>query len=303
MEHSDVTKMAERLGFARVYYTKPMRFNFDPENEYNLVMDAVSAYPFAASIAVLVYPYEPFHSSTRIPSYYPASNHAYHSIKGLIELLEENGIHAEKANIPVKPQLLSSGIGIQCRNSLVSIPPFGTRMVLLALAIDSLGPLEYNEPDVPCSEICGSIGACSRVCPVQAIGEKGILRGKCMRAEMDSAIHPDHVKKHMCTYIGCEICQYACPRNSGLGGKEPPQELKLAFDTSKLISGDTAEARKLVGKNMTSNGKLTAEAIAMASVNEPNFFEKYEQELAEAESSQFPSVHDALRFANEIRKN
>ena len=108
MEHSDVTKMAERLGFARVYYTKPMRFNFDPENEYNLVMDAVSAYPFAASIAVLVYPYEPFHSSTRIPSYYPASNHAYHSIKGLIELLEENGIHAEKANIPVKPQLLSS---------------------------------------------------------------------------------------------------------------------------------------------------------------------------------------------------
>ena len=41
----------------------------------------------------------------------------------------------------------------------------------------------------------------------------------------------------------------------------------------------------------------------MASVNEPNFFEKYEQELAETESSQFPSVHDALRFANEIRKN
>ncbi len=296
MKHYDFERLANALGFARVYFTKPMRFDFISGNEHNLVMDAKNAFPFASCIAVLVYPYAPFNKYERIPAYYLASNAAYHACKELMAELKQLGIHAERADIPLKSQLLSAGVGVRCKNSLVALPGYGTRIVLQALAIDVLEPLAYAESD----KECGKCNACIIACPALAIGENGLNVSKCMRAYMETADHPDWVKQLQRTYIGCEICQYACPRNAELKRTVPSNEQIEAFDTHKLIAGETKKARDLVGRNMTSNGKLTAEAISMAARDEKAFFSIYADELKRAQASEFPAVQDALRYAESI---
>lgn len=296
MKHYDFERLANALGFARVYFTQPMRFDFISGNEHNLVMDARSAFPFANSIAVLVYPYASFNIDERIPAYYLASNAAYHACKELMAELKQRGIHAERVDIPLKSQLLSAGVGVRCKNSLVALPGYGTSIVLQALAIDVLEPLAYDESD----KECGKCNACIIACPALAIGENGLNVSKCMRSFMETADHPDWVKQLQRTYIGCEICQYACPRNTEIESTVPSKEQIEAFDTHKLIEGETKKARDLVGRNMTSNGKLTAEAISMAARDEKAFFSIYEDELKRAQTSEFPAVQDALRYAESI---
>ncbi len=296
MKHCDFERLANALGFARVYFTKPMRFDFISGNEHNLVLDAKNAFPFASCIAVLVYTYASFNKDERIPAYYLASNAAYHACKELMAELKQLGIHAERADIPLKSQLLSAGVGVRCKNSLVALSGYGTRIVLQALAIDVLEPLAYGESD----KECGKCTACIVACPALAIGENGLNVSKCMRAFMETADPPDWVKQLQRTYIGCEICQYACPRNAEIESKVPSKEQIEAFDTHKLIAGETKKARDLVGRNMTSNGKLTAEAISMAARDEKAFFSIYADELKRAQASEFPAVQDALRYAESI---
>lgn len=296
MKHYDFERLANALGFVRVYFTEPMRFDFIPENEHNLVMDAKSTLPFASCIVVLVYPYMPFNSNERIPAYYLASNTAYHACKELIAELAKLRIHAERADVPLKAQLLNSGVGVRCKNSLVALRGYGTRIVLQALAIDTLEPLVYDEP----AKECGKCNACMMACPASAIGNNGLDVSKCMRAFMETADHPDWVKQLQQTYIGCEICQYACPRNTEIKSTVPSREQREAFETRKLIVGETKKARNLVGRNMTSNGKLTAEAISMAVRDENAFFDIYADELKLAQTSKFPAVQDALRYAESV---
>lgn len=296
MKHYDFERLANALGFAKVYFTEPMCFNFKSGDEFNLVMDAKSTFPFASCIAVLVYPYAPFDTSERIPAYYLASNAAYHACKELMTELKQLGVHAERADIPLKSQLLSAGVGVRCKNSLVALPGYGTRIVLQALAIDVLEPLAYDESD----KKCGKCNACIIACPAWAIGEEGLNVSKCMRAFMESADHPNWVKQLQRTYIGCEICQYACPRNAKIESTVPSKEQREAFDTRKLIAGETKKARDLVGRNKTSNGKLTAEAISMVARDEKEFFGIYADELKRAQASEFPAVQDALRYAESI---
>lgn len=299
MEKSDLIRFADELGFKKVYFTPLKTFDFAPDNPFNLVMDAKASFNFASSIIILVYPYRAFNKNTRIPSYYPASNSAYHALSALIQWLENNSVHAVRANIPVKAQCLSCGIGTQCRNSLVSIPPFGTRIVLSALAVDYFTPQTYHEKDIPCDLICHNHPICAMQCPANAIDINGLIKDKCIRFEMENALHSDRAKLLMQTYIGCEVCQYACPRNNA-DSVLPPDNFIDAFDTKKLIAGDAGAARKIVGKNMSSNGKLSAEAIVMAARDESDFFEKYEKEIEIASDSPFTAIHDALNFAKKF---
>lgn len=301
MEKSDFIWFANKLGFKKVYFTPLKTFDFAPDNPFNLVMDAKTSFNSASSIIILVYPYHAFNKNTRIPAYYPASNNAYHAVNDLIDWLEDNSIHAVRANIPVKAQCLSCGIGTQCRNSLISIPPFGTRIVLSALAVESFVPQTYDEKDVPCDSICRNHPKCGAECPAKAIDVNGLIKDKCIRFEMENALHSDRAKSLMQTYIGCEVCQYACPRNNA-NGVSPPDDFVDAFATKKLIAGDTRAARKLVGKNMSSNGKLSAEAIIMAARDEPDFFDKYKKEIESVSSSPFPAIRDALNFAEKLNE-
>lgn len=295
MTHKCFIELASGYGFTEVYFATPRQFDLGG-NRFHLVSDAFESFPFATCIAVLVYPYQPFTVNERIPAYYLASNRAYHAVKELIEKLDAHGIHAEKVDIPVKLQLQSEGIGIKCKNSLIAIPLYGTRMILLALAVSGLTPLSYGGAnEVRNSEYCKSCHRCIDACPFGAIDENGLTADKCMRMHMNPAMHPDRIRMCQTTYVGCEICQYACPMNANLSPTVPDEEAVNAFELKKLIRGDAADARGLIGRNLTSNGKLTAEAIAFAARDG-----LYAEEILQATDSPFEAVRDAVRFANDI---
>ena len=206
---------------AACFFTPPRKFDLG-RNRFNLTADAPTAYPRANSIAVLVYPYAPFTADERIPAYYIASNRAYHSAKKLAEALTAAGIHVEKTDIPVKMQLEAEGIGIKCRNSLIALPEFGTRIVLLTFAVREIPPETLSElltvlPSLNTRQSeCGNCSLCMKACPTGAISENGLTTERCMRLQMETAQRPDSVRAMQKTFIGCEICQYACPRNANV---------------------------------------------------------------------------------------
>lgn len=306
---------AAGYGFLQVFFTTPRKFDLS-RNRFNLTADAPTAYPWANSIAVLVYPYAPFTADERIPAYYIASNCAYHSAKKLAEALTAAGIHVEKTDIPVKMQLEAEGIGIKCRNSLIALPEFGTRIVLLTFAVREIPPETLSElltvlPSLNTRQSeCGNCSLCMKACPTGAISENGLTTERCMRLQMETAQHPDSVRAMQKTFIGCEICQYACPRNA----KIPPADtesfraangdeinLNDVFNLKRLITGDAAQARSLVGRNFTGNGKLTAEAIAFAA-NDSELFLSLRNEIFAAADSPFDAVRDAVRYAAAVEK-
>ena len=306
---------AADYGFLQVFFTTPRKFDLG-RNRFNLTADAPTAYPWANSIAVLVYPYAPFMADERIPAYYIASNRAYHSAKKLAEALTAAGIHVEKTDIPVKMQLEAEGIGIKCRNSLIALPEFGTRIVLLTFAVREIPPETLSElltvlPSLNTRQSeCGNCSLCMNACPTGAISENGLTTERCMRLQMETAQHPDSIRAMQKTFIGCEICQYACPRNA----KIPPADtesfraangdeinLNDVFNLKRLIAGDAAQARSLVGRNFTGNGKLTAEAIAFAA-NDSELFLSLRNEIFAATDSPFDAVRDAVRYAAAVEK-
>lgn len=298
--YNAVRTVAEKYGFKKVFFTRPMRFDKCGEG-FRLVYDAAKEYPFAKTILLFVYPYKPFFVEERIPSYYLASNRAYFALKETAKELSQMGFRAEIAEIPLKLQAVEAGVGVKCRNSLIAFEGFGTRVVLSALAVDKLEPIDHEGKKTEANS-CGQCQRCMEACPANAIDETGLCVEKCMRFHMETAMHPDWVREIQRTYIGCEVCQYACTKNTGLMGEAPSEEVREAFSTKKLIAGDTKAARLLTGKNMTSRGKLTAEAIAFAA-NDDGYWE--EIELAERSSEQnlqFEAVRDAIRYAKERKK-
>lgn len=294
MTHGEFLALIGEYGFERAYFLPPDKYEIVP-NPHRLVEDVSASFPFARCVAALVYPYAPFDLRERIPAYYLASNKAYHARKALLNRLNELGIRAEKADIPIRTALSRAGIGTVLKTGFISIAPFGTRIVLESIALDGLDPVEYGGDGTP---ECTDCGACIAACPAGAIGENGVDYSVCFRSQMESAAHPDHIRDAQMTYIGCEICQYCCPMNAGLQRSEPSEAVRRAFDTGRLILGDAKDARALVGKNMSSNGKLTAEAIVFASRDG-----EYAEEILASKASPFEAVRDAVRYHLEQTSN
>ena len=290
MTHDEFSLLAKQYGFERVYFTEPMKFDLGG-NRFNLISDVKKVCPSADSIAVLVYPYAPFTPDEHIPSYYIASNKAYHASKEFIRKLENEGVNAEKVDIPVKLQLAKSHIGSICRNSLIAFEEYGTRVVLLSVAVEGILPKKYNEKNIG----CGSCTACMDICPGGAINEQGFTFGKCLRFYMNPADHPDYIRDVQKTYLGCEICQYICPRNKFLACCEPSEDMKQAFDLKRLISGNASKAREYVGRNFSGNGKLTAEAIVFAAREG-----LYRDEIRNCLDSEFEAVRNAALYAENL---
>ena len=288
MTHEEFCALASEYGFKRVFFLAPEKYELG-DNPHHLVADVIAEFPYTTSVASLVFPYSPFPEGERIPPYYLASNQAYHGMKALLKKLNELGIRAEKAEIPIRPALLKANIGAALRTGFLSIAPFGTRIVLMSIAVSELEPLQYEFNE---KTYCESCRKCIEACPAGAISDSGVDFALCHRAFMETAAHPDHIRDCQSTYIGCEVCQRCCAMNAKLPLSEPSSEVREAFDTERLIRGDASAARALVGKNMTSNGKLTAEAIAFAARDG-----EFKELILEQENSQFEAVRDAVRYA------
>lgn len=281
-----------RAGFAECYALAPAPIpHWDPQNiegAMGLFGHPGHAYPGAKSILLMVYPYRPFEPAERIPAYYPASNAAYFAAKQMAAELQQMGFYAEKAEIPLRAFAIANGIGDIGKNGLLRIPPYGSCIVLEAIATDAAEPENAQTEHIPCPEDCT---ACADACPTGAIGRSRDT-GKCMRLHMENALHPEWVREKQRHHIGCEECIRACPFNIKDGYAEPTEELRDAFDMRSLIEGNTSAARKLTGKNMTGGGKLTAEAIAMAGRQR-----LYKEEIEKAAESSFEGVRTAVEWA------
>lgn len=285
-------KIINELGFSECYPLAPSPIpNWDPgaaKGATGLFGDPREAYPRAKSILLLVYPYRTFAPEEPIPAYYPASNAAYFAAKELIGRITEEGFYAERANIPLRAFALANNIGDMGKNGLLRIPPYGSCFILDAVATDWAEPEQPEMEHMPCPEGCA---ACAAACPTGAISHSRDIR-RCMRLRMDNPLHPEDIRPLQRHYIGCEECMRACPYNIRNGYAEPTDALREAFDTLSLIQGKTAAARKLVGKNMTGGGKLTAEAIAMAGRRG-----EYREDIEKALNSPFEAVKAAAEWA------
>jgi epoxyqueuosine reductase QueG len=290
-----IEKEASELGFARVYFLPRKRLDTwearakQTGHGTKLFGDVAAAYPNAGCIALLVYPYRPFTREERIPAYYFYSNAAYHAAKTLKERLQAMGIVCEDANIPYRALAHACGIGTIGKNGLLRIAPYGSRIVMQALAIEGLAPREESDHTPPCPANCT---ACMHECPTGAIVREGLFVGRCMRTQMSAALRSDEIKRLSCYHLGCERCLYACPFNAALEAQTPDDATHEAFELRRLILGDTAAARALVGKNNTTQGKLTAEAIVFAARQG-----LYEGEIRAALDSPFEAVREAALWA------
>ncbi|MEN6470033.1 MAG: 4Fe-4S double cluster binding domain-containing protein [Clostridiaceae bacterium] len=283
------------LGFARVYFLPPGRLDtwcarakesgFGAELPY----DIAAAYPRAGCVALCIYPYLPYADGERIPAYYINSNRAYRAAKALVTQLNAEGIRCEYAFFPYRALAYACGVGDIGKNGLLHLTPYGSRIVLQALAIEGLAPLAYDETERCCPPGCD---ACARACPSGAISDKGLDVARCIRAQMEGALRSDGVKRLLSCHVGCERCMLACPFNAALPENEPDAQAREAFELRRLILGDASAARKLVGRNMTSSGKLIAEAIVFAARQG-----LYEDEIRAALSSPFEAVRDAAAWA------
>ena len=153
-------------------------------------------------------------------------------------------------------------VGTLCKNALLDIGGFGTRTVLFTLVTDACAP-QAEFPSPPPS--CGACTLCANACPVGAIDPvRGLDAQACLRTYMESAPMPDWVMERMPGLLGCELCQYACPRNSRIVSRESTPEELAAFDINALLIGKQSSACALVGKNMCSGKRLTSQAAVTA---------------------------------------
>ena len=256
MDNAELKKLAYSHGFAEAYVL-PLPDYAPHDDEPSIAWNA-EAFPWARASVLLVWAYVPYSPEELIPAYYINSNLSYHASVRLAKALEEEGISCIRCEIPIKQMAVRYGVGIPLKSSLISIPPYGTRMAFQSLLVGE--PFKPEEYSVGKDDFCSRCHVCENACPARAITENGYEVKKCMRFYMDGADYPDWVSEMQRKHLGCEVCQEVCPRNARIGFCEPTDDIRAAFDLERLASGDTMAARLLVGKNITGHGKLKKEA-------------------------------------------
>jgi len=293
-----IKKEASSCGFAEVFFLKPLRLDAWHTRAAHLGVgaslrfDVPAAYPGASCILLLVYAYAPFSARERLSAYYLASQRGYLASQALVKALCASGIPCEIAAVPARALALANGVGVAGKNGLLRIGALGSRFALYTLATSACMP----RIEVPATASCpAQCDACMRACPMGAITPEGIDAAHCMRYFMDGAEYPFSVYQAQSTHMGCEVCQAVCPQNAQLTKRIPGEAEQAAFALPPLIAGDAAAARSLVGRNLTGNGKLTAEAICFAARAG-----LHEAEIRTAlTASPFPAVKRAAAWALE----
>ena len=213
-----IKSSALELGFAGVYMLRLAKLEdwrvhaLTLGTDHGMPYDISIKYPDAFAVAMLVWAYSPFETSERISPYYIASNASYHAAKKLEASLKQSGFSVERAFVPARALALANGLGHQGKNGLMSIAPYGTRIVLETLIINQ--PCEFSVisdtnniyninyihkkeeingiyEEAACPSGCT---ACINACPMGAISQNGLDVKRCMRYIMDSG-YTDEVRK------------------------------------------------------------------------------------------------------------
>ncbi len=108
----------------------------------------------------------------------------------------------------------SSGIGFIGKNNMLIIPGHGSFFYLAE--IFTTAPIDIPLID-PCVDLCGSCTACIDACPTGALkGARDFDASLCLSyltIESEELINPSMGKLMNRCFLGCDICQEACPLN------------------------------------------------------------------------------------------
>lgn len=260
----EILQKARELGADEVYFLQPARYEAVDRPEEQIPGDPFEQLPQTRCIVALLLGYAPYNPvpGQALPAcYYPASNRLYHMAKELIQWMQEQGMAAVQADLPIKQVLEKAKIGAVGINGLSGSKPLGTRFGVQLILTDSALPREYGDRSMACTRC----GACIRACPVGAIGENGVDGSRCLRQQMDGRIMTPEVKSKLTDLLGCDICQKVCPRNRHIPARDAPPEIVRAFGWESLFSpGYKKRCTPLVGPNMLTHGRLRAQAMALA---------------------------------------
>jgi epoxyqueuosine reductase QueG len=265
----NIREMAKEFGFAETFV-----FSTEPFTHYkrrltdgalhhagtDLTADVRAKEPWANAILALILPYRPYPDSVPVSGNYPSSNKAYHVANKLMRALNEQGIHAKRAYVPIRELLIRNGVGVPLKNGLTYIPNYGTRYSVQTLLID-LPEVEFSPVQTQEEPFCAKCHACQKVCPSSAISDSGYDYKTCARAFMGGEPMEDWVMDAMTSILGCELCQSICPYNREI---EPVPDVPEAFALEKLLSGDVKPALEIVGTNLNKHGRLIQHACVMA---------------------------------------
>lgn len=228
-------------------------------------------HPQVKSIAVLLWPYLPAkfqRDELFIDSYYEASNAAYHAAKTLEERLNQNDIFA-KANVsyPAKAAAVRAGLGIVGKNSLLITPAYGTRVVIILMAVG----ITMNSCDSDHTKSsCLNCGRCIAVCPMKALDEQGMSHPeRCLRNYMleGNVVPREHRGKIDMRLLGCDLCQRACPMQPPFSVESENSQFQLdsfVTDDTAMFSRNAAKLAEKIGRNTARPQRIRAQAAILA---------------------------------------
>lgn len=134
--------------------------------------------------------------------------------RGLEELYPARRFVPGVDNSPLPEREIArlAGLGIQGRNGLVILPPYGSWIFLGTILTDL--PLQSAEHPAPG---CLDCGACVRACPGGALRETPFDEDKCLSAltQTKKPLTPEQeelLRTHPLIW-GCDLCQQVCPYN------------------------------------------------------------------------------------------
>jgi epoxyqueuosine reductase len=155
-------------------------------------------------------------------------------------------VFVDSAPVMEKAWAQRCGVGWVGRSGLVVTKRSGTLVVLGGMVTT----MEL-EPDTPARDGCGECSACVDACPTGALGpDRTVTADRCLayatteaREIEDAALSALAAGR---TCFGCDLCQQACPLNSGVEpGDRALQPLDvwqtLRPEDEKLLRGTTME--------------------------------------------------------------
>ncbi len=172
---------------------------------------------------LLFLPYSPYLPNpdgyANIDAYYIASNKLYHTQQSIIATLAQYDARCEYNDI--KTQFQNAGCGIRLYNSLIAIPPYGTKVALAIVTLNG-NFKEYRQQLVGS---CDNCGRCIKACPSGGLTATGFVRQNCLRDAMDNytttRLDISYLGRSM---LGCDICQSVCPHNNAMPRINAPVE-------------------------------------------------------------------------------
>lgn len=277
MLKQQLIEKAASLGFAQVRVMAPERLakweavalalGLDLSGR---AVDPRETMPECRSVIQLIYPYRPFELDPPVaaPSaYYLASNASAQAARDLAAWLAAQGHRATSASaLPEKALAERCGGGRYGRNGVIGVGEWGSRIALRAILTDAeIEPDALYDGD-GFAEACGDCAACVSACPTGALDGTGhVDRARCLRAQADQLPFPEAWRQLLGgSFLGCDLCQDACPRNARVERVAVPDAVLRAFALEKILAGDLDGVAELIGANYARKKRLQARACIVA---------------------------------------